>query len=136
MPTVTVTVTATRAEQEAAALRAYRSQIDITNAAIRPESSRSFELASESLTWRSGPWSARVVAQYTGAQTSTGGAALTGYAHVNASVGHELTLAPGRRRRLRAGLDNLGNVRLAEQLPEFGYAERARRAFVQARLQF
>ena len=37
---------------------------------------------------------------------------------------------------LRAGLENLGNVRLAEKSPNFGYAELGRRVFVSARLDF
>ena len=37
---------------------------------------------------------------------------------------------------LRAGLENIGNVNLAEKSEHFGYAERARRLFVSARVDF
>ena len=37
---------------------------------------------------------------------------------------------------LRAGLDNLTNLRLAEKSADFGWAERGRRLFVNARVDF
>jgi len=40
------------------------------------------------------------------------------------------------RLNLRAGLENLGDLRLAEKSPAFGYAEQGRRVFVSARLDF
>lgn len=97
----------------------------------RPETS-----ANARADWRAGPWSARLDAQYTGRQTATGGAALPAYTLFNASVGHDLKLDAGYRLRLRAGVDNLGNVRLAQKSADFGYAERPRRLYVQARLEY
>ena len=37
---------------------------------------------------------------------------------------------------VRAGLENMGNLRLAEKSPNFGYAEQGRRVFLSARLDF
>ena len=81
-------------------------------------------------------WSARLVAEFIGSQTATGGAALPSYALWSASVGKQIALADQRKLVLRAGLENLGNLNLAQKSADFGYAERARRLFVSARVDF
>lgn len=81
-------------------------------------------------------WSARLSGEFTGSQTGTDGAALPSYALWSASVGRQLPLGERRKLVLRAGLENIGNVHLAEKSEHFGYAERARRVFVTARVDF
>ena len=81
-------------------------------------------------------WSARVGAEFIGSQTATDGAALPSYALWSASVGKQIALDGERKLVLRAGLENIGNVNLAEKSASFGYAERARRLFVSARVEF
>ena len=81
-------------------------------------------------------WSARLSGEFTGSQTGTDGAALPSYALWSASVGRQLPLGESRKLVLRAGLENIGNVHLAEKSEHFGYAERARRVFVTARVDF
>ena len=81
-------------------------------------------------------WSARLTGEFTGSQTGTDGAALPSYALWSASVGKQFALDAHRKLVLRAGLENIGNVNLAEKSESFGYAERARRVFVTARVDF
>lgn len=81
-------------------------------------------------------WSARLTGEFTGSQTGTDGAALPAYALWSASVGKQFALDAHRKLVLRAGLENIGNVNLAEKSESFGYAERARRVFVTARVDF
>lgn len=87
------------------------------------------------LAWRQGGWDARVGLQYTGTQESYGNK-LPAYTLFNASVGHVVRINATQHLNLRAGLENLGNVRLAQKSPNFGYAELGRRVFVSARLDF
>ena len=51
-------------------------------------------------------------------------------------MGKHIALGDQRKLVLRAGLENIGNVNLAEKSDSFGYAERARRLFVSARVDF
>ena len=52
-------------------------------------------------------------------------------------IGLEVIALDGQRKlALRAGLENIGNVNLAKKSASFGYAERARRLFVSARVDF
>ena len=81
-------------------------------------------------------WNARLSAEFIGSQTATGDAALPSYALWSASVGRQLQLDGGRQLVLRAGLENIGNVNLADKSANFGYAERARRLFASARVDF
>ena len=81
-------------------------------------------------------WSARLTGEFTGSQTGTDGAPLPSYALWSASVGKQLALDANRKLVLRAGLENIGNVNMAEKSESFGYAERARRVFVTARVDF
>ena len=96
----------------------------------RPRSSLASHLA-----WRQDGWDARVGLQYTGRQESYGNQ-LPAYTLVNLSAGRVIKLGATQGLNLRAGLENLGNVRLAEKSPNFGYAELGRRVFVSARLDF
>ncbi|GMU44302.1 MAG: TonB-dependent receptor [Xanthomonadales bacterium] len=84
-----------------------------------------------SLDWTRGPWSARLGGEYTGTQRgSTVG--LPDYTIWNASVARRF----GERADVRLGLDNLGDVRLAEESADFGYAERGRSVSLALRLHF
>ena len=85
--------------------------------------------------WRLGRVSTQLGADYTGRQLSSG-QRLPGYTLWNASVGTAFDVGNGQKLNLRAGLQNLGNLRLAEQSAAFGYAEQGRRVFVNARLDF
>ncbi len=87
------------------------------------------------LSWRQAGWDARLGLQYTGSQDSYGNR-LPAYTLWNASLGRAWKLNATQSLTLRAGLENLGNVRLAEKSPNFGYAEQGRRVFVTARLDF
>jgi len=87
------------------------------------------------LAWRVGEWDAQLGAEYTGSQRSAG-ERLPAYTLWSASAGTEWALGAHQRLHLRAGLENLGNVRLAEKSAAFGYAEQGRRAFVVARVDF
>ncbi|MFT3665898.1 TonB-dependent receptor plug domain-containing protein [Piscinibacter sp.] len=81
-------------------------------------------------------WQALLTLERTGRQTATGGARLPGYSLASASLGQAFKLADARTLHLRAGMENLGNLRLAEESADFGYTERGRRVFVNARLDF
>ena len=87
------------------------------------------------LAWRAAGWDTRLGLQYTGGQESYGNK-LPAYTLWNASLGRAWKLNATQSLNLRAGLENLGNVRLAEKSPNFGYAELGRRVFVSARLDF
>jgi outer membrane receptor for ferrienterochelin and colicins len=83
------------------------------------------------LDWHGGPWSARLGSERTGRQQA-GSGQLPGYTLWHASLSRSF----GERLQLRLGLDNLGDVRLAEESPEFGYAERGRSASLSLRVAF
>jgi outer membrane receptor for ferrienterochelin and colicins len=83
------------------------------------------------LDWHRGPWAARLGSERTGSQRA-GSARLPGYTLWHASLSRSL----GEHLQLRLGLDNLGDVRLAEESPEFGYAERGRSASLSLRVAF
>lgn len=76
-------------------------------------------------------WSARVGVQRIGWQHSSEGR-LPGYALWNASASKRF----GEHLSLRLALENLGNLRLAEESPLFGYAERGRTATLDLRVSF
>lgn len=76
-------------------------------------------------------WNARGAAEYYGTQTSAG-EHLPAYALLNASIGKRLD----KTFSLRAGINNLTDVRLADKSPNFGYAELGRNAFVTVRADF
>ena len=100
--------------------------------ADRPSSSLTSRLE-----WKNASgWSARVGGEFIGSQTATDGVKLPSYALWSASVGKHIALGDQRKLVLRAGLENIGNVNLAEKSDSFGYAERARRLFVSARVDF
>lgn len=81
-------------------------------------------------------WSVRAGAEYVGTQkaalTATTLTTLPGYSLFNASVARRI----GKNLTVRAGVTNLGNLRLAQKSPNFAYAERARTAFVNLRADF
>jgi outer membrane receptor for ferrienterochelin and colicins len=87
------------------------------------------------LDWRVAGWNARLGLQYTGSQNSSGGK-LPSYTLFDVSAGRAWKLGATQSLNLRVGLENLGDVRLAEKSPSFGYAEQGRRVFVSARLDF
>lgn len=77
------------------------------------------------LDWRGELWALQLRAQYTGRQeTSVGPGRLTLPAY---TLWHlNLSRAIGETVTLRAGLENLTDLRLAERSPHFGHAERGR----------
>ncbi|WP_404302494.1 TonB-dependent receptor plug domain-containing protein [Alicycliphilus denitrificans] len=87
------------------------------------------------LAWRAVGWDARLGLQHTGGQDSSG-YRLPAYTLWNASLGRAWKLNATQSLQFRAGLENLGNARLAEKSPNFGYAEQGRRVFLSARLDF
>lgn len=85
-----------------------------------------------SVDWRIGNgWSSRGAVEYYGEQSSSAGD-LPAYALWNASVGKRL----GKHLSLRAGINNLTDVRLADKSPNFGYAELGRNLFATLRADF
>lgn len=85
------------------------------------------------LDWQIGDgWSARAGLEYNGRQLDSTGNRLPGYAMWNASVGKKL----GKTFSVRAGVNNLSDVRLAEKSPYFGYAEAGRTLFATLRADF
>ncbi|MGP1664375.1 MAG: hypothetical protein ACTS5I_00365, partial [Rhodanobacter sp.] len=76
-------------------------------------------------------WSARLGMQRIGRQHSAEGE-LPAYALWNVSVGKDM----GAHVKLRLALENLGNLRLAEKSPLFGYAERGRTVSLDVRVAF
>ncbi|MDD2741222.1 MAG: TonB-dependent receptor [Rhodocyclaceae bacterium] len=96
--------------------------------AYRPE----LALAS-SLDWQGGNgWSARGMVEYFGQQYDNSGARLPSYALLNVSVGKKI----GEHLSVRAGINNLTDVRLAEKSPDFGYAEIGRNIYLTLRTDF
>ena len=119
----------------------WSNDITLLNTRDKTTGKRLADRPSSSLTsrleWKDATgWSARVGAEFIGSQTATDGAALPSYALWSASVGKQIALDGERKLVLRAGLENIGNVNLAEKSEHFGYAERARRLFVSARVDF
>ena len=122
-------------------LWSWSNDITLLNTRDKTTGKRLADRPSSSLTsrleWKDATgWSARVGAEFIGSQTATDGAALPSYALWSASVGKQIALDAQRKLVLRAGLENIGNVNLAEKSEHFGYAERARRLFVSARVDF
>lgn len=80
--------------------------------------------------WQLGDaWSARGAVEYYGHQYDTTRVRLPTYAIWNFSIGKMIT----KHVSLRAGLNNISDVNLAEKSPNFGYAEMGRNAFVTLR---
>lgn len=92
-----------------------------------------YQLATR-LDWDAGDgWSARLGLERVGPQTTGDGASkLPAYNLWNTSIAKRF----GRAWTLRAGIDNLTDVRLAEKTPNFGYAERRRTLFASLRADF
>ena len=85
------------------------------------------------LAWQgAGGFSARVGVDLTGSQRTATGSRLPAYTVVNASFGQQIN----KLLSWRAGVDNIGNVRLAEKSADFGYAIRGRTYFVNLRADF
>ena len=81
--------------------------------------------ASATLSWTEGPWGAAVSGEYIGAQYlegTSGNERVSGYGLVHLSGSYQLR----EDVRLRAGLRNLADVRLAEKSDLYGYAEEGR----------
>jgi len=76
-------------------------------------------------------WSARVGLDYTGKQYTSSGE-LPNYTVWNASIAKDF----GKHVTLRVGLDNIGDVRLADKSPQFDYAERGRTLFANLQARF
>lgn len=85
------------------------------------------------LDWQAGDgWSARAGVEHNGAQLDSSGVDLPAYALWNASIGKRID----KKISVRAGVNNLTDVRLAEKNPAFGYAERGRTFFTTLRADF
>jgi len=85
------------------------------------------------LEWRPGDaWIARLGFEHIGRQLDSGGQHLPRYTLWSASVAKRL----GQAMTLRAGIENLTDVRLAEKSAAFGYAERGRTLFASLRADF
>ncbi|MCK6412960.1 MAG: TonB-dependent receptor [Azonexus sp.] len=85
------------------------------------------------LDWRlADGWGVRAAVEYYGRQIDTTGVRLPAYSVWNASVGKKI----GKHLSLRAGVNNLTDVRLAEKSPNFGYAEMGRNVFLTLRSDF
>ena len=104
-----------------------------TGARLADRPSRS---ATTRLEWKAAGYSARVGGEFVGRQQATTGATLPSYALWNASLGREVPMEGQRKLVLRAGLENIGNLDLAGKSEDFGYAERARRLTLSARMDF
>jgi len=76
-------------------------------------------------------WSARIAVNHTGSQL-TAGLPLPSYTLAKASVAKRI----GKTLTLRAGVDNLGDLRLAEKSPTFGYALRGRTVYASLNAEF
>ena len=87
------------------------------------------------LVWQVQQWRAQLGAETTGKQQSASGK-LPAYTLWNASVGRAWKLGGERQLHLSTGIQNLGNVRMQEESPNFGWAEQGRRFFVNARMDF
>lgn len=85
------------------------------------------------LDWQPGDgWSARAGVEYIGRQRDSSDTHLPAYSLWNVSVGKQFAKSV----TLRAGIDNLTDVRLAEKSADFGYAERRRTLYASLRLDF
>ena len=87
------------------------------------------------LVWQVQQWRTQLGAETTGKQQSASGK-LPAYTLWNASVGRAWKLGGERQLHLSTGIQNLGNVRMQEESPNFGWAEQGRRFFVNARMDF
>ncbi|QNP47359.1 TonB-dependent receptor plug domain-containing protein [Diaphorobacter aerolatus] len=87
------------------------------------------------VSWRVHQWSAQLEGEYTGRQTSYI-ERLPAYTLWNASLGRMWNLGDDRKFHLRAGLQNIGDLRLLQKSAAFGYAEQGRRIFVSGRMDF
>lgn len=72
------------------------------------------------------PWSAHLRVEHIGRQTTSGPIELPAYTLVHAGLAWQLS----RRITLRGGVENLTDVRLAEESPGFGYTERGRSGYL------
>lgn len=93
--------------------------------------------AASRLDWKGGNgWSARVGVEHIGRQliavTTTTDTRLPAYCLWNASVAKQF----GKMLTARVGIENLGDIRLAEKDPNFSYAERGRSLFASLRADF
>ncbi|WP_243457596.1 TonB-dependent receptor plug domain-containing protein [Ottowia testudinis] len=79
-----------------------------------------------------GGWNARLGVDFTGSQRTATGSRLPSYTVVGASVGQQIN----KMLSWRAGIDNLGDVRLSEKSADFGYALRGRTYHVSLRADF
>ncbi|MFV0679822.1 TonB-dependent receptor plug domain-containing protein [Ottowia sp.] len=85
------------------------------------------------LRWQGqGGFSARLGVNFTGRQRASTGNRLPSYTVVNASVGQQIN----KTFNWSAGVDNIGDVRLAEKSADFGYAIRGRTYFVSLQASF
>lgn len=85
------------------------------------------------LDWRIGnDWSSRLAVEHYGRQYDSTRTRLPSYAIWSASIGKKLN----KTFSIRAGVNNIANVRLAEESPNFGYAEIGRNAFATVRADF
>jgi len=104
-------------------------------------SSRPNTRTTSRLIWRAGSWDSQLGAeytssQYTGVDNKGADRKVPAYILWNASVGTAWNWGSQQRLSLRVGVENLGNLRLAEKSANFNYAEQGRRAFVSARFDF
>lgn len=76
-------------------------------------------------------WGARVGVDYTGSQR-VGANSLPSYTMWNASIAKDF----GKHVTVRVGLDNIGDVRLADKSPNFDFAERGRTLFANLQARF
>ena len=76
-------------------------------------------------------WNARVDLNYVGSQVAAA-APMPAFSVWNASIGKKID----KTYTLRAGLENIGNVDLAEKSPNFKNAERGRTLFVSLQADF
>lgn len=84
------------------------------------------------LDWQVGNgWGARLAFEHTGRQQSSG-VSLPSYQMWNASVSKRID----KKLTVRAGINNLTDVRLAEENANFSYAERGRQLFINLRADF
>lgn len=88
------------------------------------------------LEWAQGPWQTRLTGEYIGRQyltaTTGGSQRAPSYALLHLSGSYRIN----DNLRLRAGLNNLTDVRLADKSPLFGYAEQGRTVYVSMNASF
>lgn len=80
------------------------------------------------LEWASGPWQSKLTSEYVGRQylgTTTGSERAPSYTLWHLTGSYQIN----DNLRLRAGLNNIGDVRLAEKSALFGYAEQGRTVY-------